>query len=103
LCLREWAVARDPKVWSNPLEYRPEFFLEENIDIKGSDFRVPPFGAGRHVCPGTQLGINLVAFMIGHLLHYFAWSLPEGIRPEDVNMMESPGSSRSWAHCCKLS
>ncbi|KAG2618430.1 hypothetical protein PVAP13_3NG079580 [Panicum virgatum] len=60
-----WAVARDPKVWSNPLEYRPERFLEENID--------------------------LVASMIGHLLHHFEWSLPSGTRPEDVNMMESPG------------
>ncbi|ONL92991.1 hypothetical protein ZEAMMB73_Zm00001d027391 [Zea mays] len=90
LCLSEWAVARDPKVWSNPLQYRPERFLEENIDIKGSDFKVPSFGVGRHVCPGAQLGINLVAFMIGHLLHYFEWSLPEGTRPEDINMMESP-------------
>ncbi|KAG2626647.1 hypothetical protein PVAP13_3KG235800 [Panicum virgatum] len=86
-----WAVARDPKVWSNPLEYRPERFLEESIDIKGSDFRVLPFGAGRRVCPGAQLGINLVTSMIGHLLHHFEWSLPSGTRPEDVNMMESPG------------
>ncbi|KAF8715922.1 hypothetical protein HU200_026885 [Digitaria exilis] len=86
-----WAVARDPKVWSNPLEYRPERFMEESIDIKGSDFRVLPFGAGRRVCPGAQLGINLVASMIGHLLHHFEWSLPEGTRPEDVDMMESPG------------
>uniref|UniRef100_A0A0D3G9B6 Cytochrome P450 n=1 Tax=Oryza barthii TaxID=65489 RepID=A0A0D3G9B6_9ORYZ len=86
-----WAIARDPKVWSNPLEYRPERFIEENIDIKGSDFRVLPFGAGRRVCPGAQLGINLVASMIGHLLHQFEWSLPEGTRPEDVNMMESNG------------
>eukprot|EP00267_Zea_mays_P035544 XP_008671604.1 cytochrome P450 98A1 [Zea mays] len=90
LCLSEWAVARDPKVWSNPLQYRPERFLEENIDIKGSDFKVPSFGVGRHVCPGAQLGINLVAFMTGHLLHYFEWSLPEGTRPEDINMMEFP-------------
>jgi coumaroylquinate(coumaroylshikimate) 3'-monooxygenase len=29
--------------------------------------------------------------MIGHLLHQFEWSLPEGTRPEDVNMMESNG------------
>jgi 5-O-(4-coumaroyl)-D-quinate 3'-monooxygenase len=85
-----WAVARDPKVWPNPLEFRPERFLE-NIDIKGSDFRVLPFGAGRRVCPGAQLGINLVASMIVHLLHHFEWSLLEGTKPEDVNMMESPG------------
>jgi 5-O-(4-coumaroyl)-D-quinate 3'-monooxygenase len=86
-----WAVARDPKVWPNPLEFRPERFLEENIDIKGSDFRVLPFSAGRRVCPGAQLGINLVASMIVHLLHHFEWMLPESTKPEDVNMMESPG------------
>lgn len=76
-----WAIARDPDVWSNPLEYRPERFLEESIDIKVSDFKVLPFSAGRRVCPGAQLGINLVASMIGHLLHHFEWSLPEGTMP----------------------
>ncbi|WVZ60392.1 hypothetical protein U9M48_010424 [Paspalum notatum var. saurae] len=86
-----WAVARDPKVWDNPLEFRPERFLKENIDIKGADFRVLPFGAGRRVCPGAQLGINLVTSMIGHMVHHYKWTLPEGVRPEDVNMMESPG------------
>ncbi|KAM3262927.1 hypothetical protein ACQJBY_053212 [Aegilops geniculata] len=86
-----WAIARSPDVWSNPLEYRPERFLKESIDIKGGDFRVLPFGAGRRVCPGAQLGINLVASMIRHLLHHFEWSLPEGTMPEDVDMMESPG------------
>ncbi|TVU34754.1 hypothetical protein EJB05_16604, partial [Eragrostis curvula] len=49
------------------LEFRPERFLQENINIKGADFCVLPFGAGRRVCPGTQLGINLVASMIGHM------------------------------------
>ncbi|OEL27938.1 Cytochrome P450 98A1 [Dichanthelium oligosanthes] len=86
-----WAVARDPKVWDNPLEFRPERFLKENVDIKGTDFRVLPFGAGRRVCPGAQLGINLVTTMIGHMLHHFWWSLPDGTRPEDVEMMETPG------------
>ncbi|KAF2912893.1 hypothetical protein DAI22_10g047200 [Oryza sativa Japonica Group] len=76
-----WAVARDPGVWDNPLD----------IDIKGSDYRVLPFGAGRRVCPGAQLGISLVASMIGHLLHQFTWALQDGTRPEDLDMMESPG------------
>jgi 5-O-(4-coumaroyl)-D-quinate 3'-monooxygenase len=82
-----WAVARDPKVWDTLLEFRPERFLHGGaIDIKGADFRVLPFGAGRRVCPGAQLGINLVASMIGHLLHHFRWA-----QPGDVDMMESPG------------
>lgn len=86
-----WAIARDPKTWKNPLEYRPERFLEEDIDIKGHDFRVLPFGTGRRVCPGAQLGINLVTSMLGHLLHHFSWTLPDGVKPEDVDMTETPG------------
>nr|WKA69985.1 p-coumarate 3-hydroxylase [Crocosmia x crocosmiiflora] len=86
-----WAIARDPKVWKNPLEFRPERFEEENIDIKGNDFRVLPFGAGRRVCPGAQLGINLVQSMLGHLLHHFEWKLPKGVKLEEVDMSENPG------------
>ncbi|EPS72845.1 hypothetical protein M569_01910 [Genlisea aurea] len=86
-----WAVARDPKVWKNPTEFRPERFLEEDVDMKGHDFRLLPFGAGRRVCPGAQLGINLVTSMIGHLLHHFTWEPPNGTRPEDIDMGENPG------------
>ncbi|XP_039114632.1 p-coumarate 3-hydroxylase [Dioscorea cayenensis subsp. rotundata] len=86
-----WAIARDPQVWKEPLEFRPERFQEEDIDIKGHDFRVLPFGAGRRVCPGAQLGIYLVESMLGHLLHQFKWDLPEGMKPEDVDMTENPG------------
>ncbi|KAL5994701.1 hypothetical protein ACLOJK_024754 [Asimina triloba] len=86
-----WAIARDPTVWKDPLEFRPERFIEEEIDMKGHDFRLLPFGAGRRVCPGTQLGINLVQSMLGHLLHHFNWALADGIRPEDMDMSENPG------------
>ncbi|XP_068659366.1 p-coumarate 3-hydroxylase-like [Aristolochia californica] len=86
-----WAIGRDPTVWKEPLVFRPERFLEEDIDIKGHDFRVLPFGAGRRVCPGAQLAINLVQSMLGHLLHHFEWALPQGVKPDDVDMMESPG------------
>lgn len=86
-----WAIGRDPSMWKNPLEFRPERFLEEDIDIKGHDFRVLPFGAGRRVCPGAQLGIYLVMSMLGHLLHHFRWRLPEGVENENVDMGENPG------------
>nr|ADO16250.1 p-coumaroyl shikimate 3'-hydroxylase [Ocimum tenuiflorum] len=86
-----WAVARDPAVWKNPSEFRPERFLEEDVDMKGHDFRLLPFGAGRRVCPGAQLGINLVASMIGHLLHHFNWAPPSGVSTNEMDMGENPG------------
>nr|UOI87846.1 p-coumarate 3-hydroxylase isoform 1 [Althaea officinalis] len=86
-----WAVARDPAVWKDPEEFRPERFLEEDVDMKGHDFRLLPFGAGRRVCPGAQLGINLVTSMLGHLLHHFCWTPPEGVKVEEIDMLENPG------------
>ncbi|MQL87142.1 hypothetical protein Taro_019684 [Colocasia esculenta] len=68
-----WAIARNPAVWKDPLEFRPERFADEDVDMKGHDFRLLPFGARRRVCPGAQLGINMVQSMLGHLLHQFRW------------------------------
>ncbi|KAM7505200.1 hypothetical protein LguiB_004104 [Lonicera macranthoides] len=86
-----WAIARDPATWKEPLEFRPERFLEDDVDMKGHDFRLLPFGAGRRICPGAQLAINLVTSMLGHLLHHFTWAPPGGVRPEELDMAENPG------------
>ncbi|PSS00244.1 Cytochrome P450 98A2 like [Actinidia chinensis var. chinensis] len=86
-----WAIGRDPSVWKSPLDFRPERFIEEDVDMKGHDFRLLPFGAGRRVCPGAQLAINLVTSMLGHLLHHFTWAPSNGLRPEEIDMEEAPG------------
>ncbi|PON64559.1 Cytochrome P450, E-class, group I [Trema orientale] len=87
-----WAIARDQKVWKDPLEFRPERFLEDDVDMKGHDFRLLPFGSGRRVCPGAQLGIKLGMSMLGHLLHHFRWDPPQWLRLEEIDMSENPGT-----------
>ncbi|KAM3339305.1 hypothetical protein P3S68_029174 [Capsicum galapagoense] len=87
-----WALGRDPKVWEYPLQFWPERFMKEDVDMKGHDYRLLPFGAGRRTCPGMNLAVNLVTSMIAHLLHHFVWSLPNGVEVKDVDMMESPGT-----------
>ncbi|KAG9138685.1 hypothetical protein Leryth_018573 [Lithospermum erythrorhizon] len=87
-----WAIARDPACWKNPEEFRPERFLEDDRDMKGTDYRLLPFGAGRRICPGAQLAINLVTSMIGHLLHQFTWLPPPELKPEEIDLSENPGT-----------
>ncbi|KAF4403182.1 hypothetical protein G4B88_027953 [Cannabis sativa] len=85
-----WAIGRDPNLWADPLEFRPERFIRENVDLKGHDFRLLPFGAGRRICPAAQLGTNLVTSMLGQLLHQFNWTRPKGVLGE-IDMAETPG------------
>ncbi|XP_008791304.2 flavonoid 3'-monooxygenase CYP75B137-like [Phoenix dactylifera] len=95
LLVNVWAIARDPAVWRDPLEFRPARFLPdggcEGMDVKGNDFGIIPFGAGRRICAGMSLGIRMVQFMTATLAHAFHWDLPEGQMPEKLDMEEAYG------------
>ncbi|XP_010939156.1 flavonoid 3'-monooxygenase CYP75B137 [Elaeis guineensis] len=95
LLVNVWAIARDPAVWHDPLEFQPARFLPgggyEHMDVKGNDFEIIPFGAGRRICAGMSLGIRMVQFMIASLVHAFDWALPEGQMAEKLDMEEAYG------------
>ncbi|ESQ45820.1 hypothetical protein EUTSA_v10010304mg [Eutrema salsugineum] len=73
-----WAIGRDPNVWENPNVFEPERFLGKEIDVKGRDYELTPFGAGRRICPGLPLATKIVSLMLASLLHSFDWKLPNG-------------------------
>lgn len=92
LFVNVWAMARDPKVWENPLEFRPERFLQndlQEVDVQGRHFNLIPFGAGRRICPALEIGRLGVQLAIASLVQAFEWSLPEGVT--ELDMSEMPG------------
>nr|CAD1837929.1 unnamed protein product [Ananas comosus var. bracteatus] len=95
LLVNVWAIARDPAIWPDPLKFRPARFLpggrHENVDVKGSDFELIPFGAGRRICAGLSLGLRMVQLMTATLVHAFDWTLPDGQPPEKLDMEEAYG------------
>lgn len=95
LLMNVWAIARDPKEWANPLEFRPERFLpggeKAQTDIRGNDFEVIPFGAGRRICAGLSLGLRMVQLLTATLAHAFDWELHDGLQPQKLNMEEAYG------------
>ena len=73
-----WAIARDPHVWSDPLEFMPQRFVtkeegEVEFSVLGSDLRLAPFGSGRRTCPGKTLGLTTVSFWVASLLHEYEY------------------------------
>ncbi|THG10570.1 hypothetical protein TEA_005655 [Camellia sinensis var. sinensis] len=86
-----WAIGRDPSVWLNPTSFMPERFLGSEIDVRGRDFELIPFGAGRRICPGLPLAIRMVPVMLGSLINSFDWKLEGGIAPKDLDMEDEFG------------
>lgn len=88
-----WSIGRDPNLWKEPEQFCPERFIGKTIDVKGQDFELLPFGAGRRMCPGYTLGLKVIQSSLANLLHGFIWKLPEGMKVEDLNMEEIWGLS----------
>ncbi|KAK3430562.1 hypothetical protein EUGRSUZ_K01977, partial [Eucalyptus grandis] len=63
-----WAMGRDPNVWPDQDSFSPERFLGREIDFKGRDFELIPFGSRRRMCPGIPLTYRMVHPILASLL-----------------------------------
>lgn len=79
----------DPKVWEDPMEFKPERFLSAKegsdgdglgeFDVTGSrEIKMMTFGAGRRVCPGFGLAILHLEYFVANLVWKFEWAVAEG-------------------------
>ncbi|XP_021754035.1 geraniol 8-hydroxylase-like [Chenopodium quinoa] len=84
-----WAIGRDPDVWERPESFEPERFVGSEIDVKGCDFELIPFGAGRRICPGLPLAIRIIPLILGSLIHGFDWKLEDEVSSEKMDMEEN--------------
>jgi cytochrome P450 len=94
--INAWAIGRDPAIWDDPCEFKPERFLENSktIDFKGQDFELIPFGAGRRICPGILFAMAANELLLAYLLNRFNGRLPDGQTAEDLDMTESDGFAK---------
>lgn len=86
--INAYAIGRDPRYWSDPEKFYPERFIDSQLDYKGTNFEYIPFGAGRRMCPGMLYGMTLVELLLANMLYYYDWKLPNGMKPEDMDMGE---------------
>lgn len=86
-----WAICRDPKYWEDGDVFKPERFEKNDLDYKGTNYEYLPFGSGRRMCPGVNLGLANINLVLVSLLYHFDWKLPDGTEPKDVDIWEAVG------------
>ncbi|CAI9267264.1 unnamed protein product [Lactuca saligna] len=89
--INAWAVGRDPSLWDDPEEFRPERFMDSPVDYKGLHFELTPFGAGRRKCPGIQFAMSVNELVLASLVYSFDFQLPGGQKGQDLDMSETVG------------
>ncbi|XP_031479161.1 cytochrome P450 CYP82D47-like [Nymphaea colorata] len=90
LFVNTWKIHRDPMLWTDPEEFRPERFLtsDKEIGFGGQNFAFMPFGMGRRMCPGWTMALQVLHLTLARLLQSFEWSMP---MDEPVDMTEGFG------------
>ena len=103
LFVNTWAIGHDPEVWKDPEVFVPERFLvvpgggeEEPVDLKRHHFKLLPFGGGRRICPGMELGMAIVHLALARLVHSLEWELPPG--HDRVDMSDTLGIISQRVH-----
>ena len=100
LFVNVYAIGRDPRVWDDPLHFRPQRFMEgprEQVDVYGQHPELLPFGTGRRICPAANMGLLQVCLFVASMIHAFDWALPDGMHPDAVDMAEAAGITTPMA------
>ncbi|KAI4327513.1 hypothetical protein L6164_019963 [Bauhinia variegata] len=90
LMVNLWKIQRDERLWAEPDKFQPERFLgsHKDIDVKGQNYELLPFGSGRRSCAGIALALQIMHLTLALLLHSFEISTPSNA---PVDMTESSG------------
>mmetsp|Transcript_33372 Transcript_33372/g.86576 ORF Transcript_33372/g.86576 Transcript_33372/m.86576 type:complete len:592 (+) Transcript_33372:398-2173(+) len=68
--MSSYTLGRDPTLWEDPMEFRPERFAPE-ADATRHMYQWLPFGAGPRMCLGAGFAQMSVVLMAAHLLQHF--------------------------------
>ena len=87
LLVNVWKLQHDPRVWEEPYKFKPERFLttHKDIDVRGQNMELLPFGSGRRICLGVSLSLQTMPYTLAALLQGFDFATPSN---EPVDMTE---------------
>ncbi|XVF41204.1 hypothetical protein PTKIN_Ptkin01aG0261500 [Pterospermum kingtungense] len=85
-------LGRNPKVWNEPLEFRPERHLKDGssdhkIDLTEPEQRFISFSTGRRGCIGVSLGSEMTIMLLARLIQGFTRNTNE----PNIDLSEAQG------------
>ncbi|XP_068669230.1 tyrosine N-monooxygenase-like [Aristolochia californica] len=87
--LSRTGLGRNPKVWDDPLKFKPERHLgSHEVELVETELRFISFSTGRRGCMGAALGTAMTVMLLARLIQAFTWSLPDGL--SNIDLSESP-------------
>ncbi|KAI3684655.1 hypothetical protein L6452_33880 [Arctium lappa] len=86
LMVNVWAIHHDPKIWVEPMKFKPERF--EKVIGERDAFKLMPFGYGKRSCPGKHMAVRVISLALGSLIHCFDW---ERVSEKNVDLTEETG------------
>ena len=86
-----WAMNRDPKLWPDPLQFRPERFIDPDTGALRKPDYFMPFQCGRRMCVGDEMGRSVIFLFSVTLLQRFRLSFPEGFHYDAERMKAEYG------------
>ncbi|CAH2037365.1 unnamed protein product, partial [Thlaspi arvense] len=93
-------LGRNPKIWKDPLVFKPERHLEgdgitKEVSLVETELRFISFGTGRRGCIGVKVGTIMMVIMLARFLQGFNWKLhpaygPLSLEEDDALLMAKP-------------
>ncbi|KAE9598886.1 putative oxidoreductase [Lupinus albus] len=94
IVIRRQGLGQNPKVWKEPLKFKPERHLKSdgsNLVLAEPSLNFVTFSTGRRGCPGLMLGTSMTVMLFARLLHGFTWSVPPN--ESCIDLSESDGGT----------
>ncbi|XP_022764415.1 phenylalanine N-monooxygenase-like [Durio zibethinus] len=90
--LSRTGLGRNPKIWDEPLEFKPERHLKDGcgskVDLTETELRFISFSTGRRGCMGVALGSEMTIMLFARLIQGFTWNVPPNESKIDLSESE---------------
>ncbi|KAJ0981067.1 hypothetical protein J5N97_009322 [Dioscorea zingiberensis] len=94
LLVNAYAMQRDPELWEESLEFKPERFDADQSKGDDQGYKYNPFGSGRRRCPGETMAWKVMGLTLAALIQCFQW---RRVGEELVDLSEGMGLAMPMA------